>query len=99
MSWLIVRLCGCALVGLTLVAARVVAQAGHAEHAALPPSFSQPIPLHPKALGSFTRPISSSVPDVQAYFDQGMQMKYAFAAIDAARSFREAARRDPACAM
>ena len=94
-----VRLGGCTLLGLTFGAALVVAQAEHADHATLPPSFNQPIPLHPKALGSLTRPISSSVPEVQAYFDQGLQMKYAFAEIDAARSFREAARRDPACAI
>ncbi len=99
MSRWVARVGGCVLVGGILGVALVRAQAGHTEPAALPPSFSQPIPLHPKALGSFTRPISSSVADVQAYFDQGMQMKYAFAEIDAARSFREAARRDPACAI
>ena len=82
-----------------LALAPLAGQDGHAEHAALPPQFNEPIPLHPKALGPFTRRIASTIPDVQAYFDQGMQMKYAFAEMDAARSFREASRRDPACAM
>ncbi len=90
---------GCAVLGLVIAAAVLAAQDDHADHAPLPPSFNQPIPLHPKALGSFTRPISSRASGVQAYFDQGMQMKYAFAEMDAARSFREASRRDPTCAM
>jgi tetratricopeptide (TPR) repeat protein len=87
------------LLGVTTGSAVLAAQDGHEDHAALPPSFSQPIPLHPKALGPFTRRISSVVPEVQAYFDQGMQMKYAFAEMDAARSFREASRRDSTCAI
>ena len=82
-----------------ITAGSVAAQESHGGDQPLPPSFSQPIALHPKALGPFTRAIASSVPDVQAYFDQGMQMKYAFAELDAARSFREASRRDPACAV
>ena len=89
-----------ATVAVALAAPRSEArQAGHAEHSPLPASFDTPIPLYPKALGPFTRPIASRVADVQAYFDQGMQMKYAFAEMDAARSFREAARRDPACGI
>jgi len=87
------------LVFLAMGTAGLAAQENHGDHAPLPASFNQPIALHPKALGPFTRPITSSVPDVQAFFDQGMQMKYAFAEMDAARSFREASRRDPACAI
>ena len=67
--------------------------------ASLPAAFNEPIPLFPAALGTFTRPISSSNPEAQAYFDQGFQMMYAFAKEDAARSFREAWRRDPNCAI
>ena len=67
--------------------------------AALPEIFNEPIPLYPAALGEFTRPISSSNTEAQAYFDQGFQMMYAFAKEDAARSFREAWRRDPNCAI
>ena len=65
----------------------------------LPESFADPIPLYPAALGKFTRPISSSNQDAQAYFNQGFQMMYAFAKEDAARSFREAQKRDPECAI
>ena len=53
----------------------------------------------PAALGEFTRPISSSDAEAQAYFDQGVQMMYAFTKEDAARSFREAPERDPNCAI
>ena len=67
--------------------------------ASLPEAFSEPIPLYPAALGTFTRPISSSNQEAQAYFDQGFQMMYAFAKQDAARSFREAWHRDPNCAI
>jgi hypothetical protein len=65
----------------------------------LPKSFSEPMPLYPKALGKFHRPISSMNPEAQAYFDQGFQLMYAFGKQDATRSFREAEKRDPNCAI
>lgn len=64
-----------------------------------PAGFDEPIPLYTNALGSFARPISSSSPQAQAYFDQGFQMMFAFAKPEAARSFREAQRHDPDCAI
>ncbi len=69
------------------------------EAPALPDSFNEPMPLYTAALGPFTRPISSSNEEAQAYFDQGFQMMYAFTKEDAARSFREAQKRDPNCAI
>ena len=69
------------------------------EDPSLPDVFSEPMPLLSKALGEFTRPISSADPAAQAYFDQGFQMMYAFAKQDATRSFREAWKRDPDCAI
>jgi len=51
------------------------------------------------ALGSFTRPITTEVHHAQAYFDQGVQMLFAFTPADAVRSFQEAQRQDPLCAM
>jgi tetratricopeptide (TPR) repeat protein len=65
----------------------------------LPKSFSEPMPLYPKALGKFHRPISSANTEAQAYFDQGFQLMYAFGKQDATRSFREAEKRDPNCAI
>ena len=70
-----------------------------ADSAKLPEIFNEPIPLFEKGLGEFTRKISSKNKDAQAYFNQGFQMMYAFAKQDAARSFREAHKRDPNCAI
>jgi tetratricopeptide (TPR) repeat protein len=61
--------------------------------------FSEPIPLYSSALGPFHRPTSSTVEEAQAYFDQGFQMMYAFAKIEAIRSFRESWKKDPECAI
>ena len=63
--------------------------------AGLPKNFNESMKLFPKALGKFTRPISSKNSEAQAYFDQGFQLMYAFGKMDAARSFREAEKRDP----
>ena len=66
-----------------------------------PPEFDEPMPLHHdgKGLGPFSRSITTTSHEAQLYFDQGVQLLYAFAPIEAARSFREAWKRDPDCAM
>jgi tetratricopeptide (TPR) repeat protein len=74
------------------------ADAQHGE-GALPHDFDQPIRLYTVGLGTFTRPISSNNPEAQAYFNQGFQLMYAFARAEAGRSFREAEKRDPNCAI
>ena len=65
----------------------------------LPPDFDEPIRLYTVGLGTFTRPISSSNAEAQAYFNQGFQLMYAFAKVEAGRSFRDAQKRDPQCAI
>jgi tetratricopeptide (TPR) repeat protein len=65
----------------------------------IPKYVRDPIPLYTAGLGPFHRPISSKNKEAQAFFDQGMQMMYAFARLDAVRSFREAWKRDPECAI
>jgi tetratricopeptide (TPR) repeat protein len=65
----------------------------------VPKYVRDPIPLMSAALGPFTRPISTKNSDAQKFFDQGFQMMYAFARLDAVRSFREAWKRDPECAI
>ena len=65
----------------------------------LPPFLAEPMPLYKVGLGSFSRKISSSNAEAQAYFDQGFQLVYSFGKYDAIRSFREAWKRDPECAM
>ena len=87
-----------------LVAANVTAggQEQGAQSAARKTLFelhTQPIEIYKTGLGTFTKPISSSSKEAQAFFDQGFQMMYAFAKSEAIRSFREAWKRDPDCAI
>jgi len=65
----------------------------------LPKYVAEPISLFTTGLGTFTRPISSRNAEAQKFFDQGFQMMYSFARLDAVRSFREAWKRDPNCAI
>lgn len=50
-------------------------------------------------LGDLHRPITTTVPEAQAYFDQGLRLTYAFNHSEAIQSFEEALRLDPSCAM
>ncbi|MEQ1911547.1 MAG: hypothetical protein ABMA15_22210, partial [Vicinamibacterales bacterium] len=59
----------------------------------------EPIDLYKAGLGTFARPMSSKNAEAQAFFNQGFQMMYAFAKPEAVRSFREASKRDPDCAI
>jgi tetratricopeptide (TPR) repeat protein len=61
--------------------------------------LEEPMPYMPAALGPFTHAISSKHAEAQAFFDQGFQMRYAFGRTEAIRSFREAWKRDPDCAI
>ncbi len=63
------------------------------------PAFQQPIDYIPSALGPHSWKITTSSEMAQKYFDQGLQMRYAYGMNDAARSFRQAHREDPDCAM
>lgn len=70
-------------------------------HQGGPPSTggrSDAVPLF-SGLGDYHRPIRTRSPDAQRYFDQGFRLVYAFNHDEAGRSFREAARLDPECAM
>jgi tetratricopeptide (TPR) repeat protein len=50
-------------------------------------------------LGNLHRPVTTRTPDAQKFFDQGLTLVYGFNHAEAVRSFREAARLDPDCAM
>ena len=65
----------------------------------VPERYAEPIELFKIGLGPFTRKISSTNKEAQAFFDQGMQMEFAFDKVDAVRSFRESWKRDPDCAI
>jgi len=89
-----------------VVGGGVTPAAGQAPAAGQPPPvpsiygrYTQPIQLFEVGLGTFSKPMSSSSREAQAFFDQGFQMMYAFAKPEAVRSFREAWKRDPDCAI
>jgi len=52
-----------------------------------------------KGLGDHHHPISTKNPRTQVFFDQGINLLFGFNHAEAIRSFREAARLDPDCAM
>lgn len=73
------------------------ASGGHAGmHAG---QYAAPIDLISAALGAYTWPVTTDSEMAQAYFDQGMQLRYAYNVDEAARSMVEAQRLDPGCAM
>lgn len=76
------------LTGLLVTVCPTVAQA--------PPGATAPLL---EGMGTHHRPINTEAAMAQRYFDQGLVLSYAFNHAEAARSFREAARLDPACAM
>ncbi|QDV35072.1 tetratricopeptide repeat protein [Tautonia plasticadhaerens] len=50
-------------------------------------------------LGPYSRPVTTSSEAAQRYFDQGLNLLFAFNHEEAARSFRQAAELDPSCVM
>ena len=78
-----------------LSAAPVLAQ----DDPELPEQYRDPIPFYPEVLGPYTFEISSKNAEAQKFFDQGIQLMYSFAKVDAVRSFREAWKQDPNCAI
>lgn len=96
-----------ALLSILLAIAWLACTPGHTQEATRQPTgleryierYKEPIQLYKRGLGTFTRPISSRNAEAQAFFDQGFQMMYSFAKPEAVRSFREAWKRDPDCAI
>lgn len=52
-----------------------------------------------KGIGNVHFPITTSKPDAQKFFDQGINYLYSFSWFESERSFRTAAKFDPDCAM
>src|SRR3954468_24643826 len=52
-----------------------------------------------KDLGTYTRKVTTKNPKAQAYFNQGLAFIHGFNHASAIRSFQEAAKADPDCAM
>jgi tetratricopeptide (TPR) repeat protein len=84
-----------------LLAVHPAVAAGQHDHPGGPSAAAEApdMPLLETVLGPYSRPITTRSPLAQAYFDQGMQMVYAFTYSVAIRSFQEAQRQDPQCAM
>ena len=57
-----------------------------------------PVPLY-EGLGGLSREVTTSSPEAQRYFDQGLAFLYACNHDEAIRSFRRAGELDPGCAM
>ena len=67
-------------------------------HATHEQQSAQQVPLYTD-LGNYSHKISTTVPETQAYFDQGIRETFNFNHAEAIRSFEEAARHDPNCAI
>lgn len=64
-----------------------------------PPGYDgRLVPLF-EGLGQIHYPVTTTSKLAQRYFDQGLLLAYGFNHAEAARSFQEAARQDPDCAM
>lgn len=81
--------------GKTAPVAPTAAQSPRADSA----NWSTPKPPLFEGLGGYTWSVTTSVPEAQKYFDQGLAFLYGFNHDEAARSFAYAAELDPACAM
>ncbi len=72
--------------------------AGLSVSRAAEPARAASVPLFP-GLGSYRRKVTTRSPLAQRYFDQGLNFLFAFNHDQAIRSFEQAAREDPDCAM
>ncbi len=89
-------LCLCAVLHLAPPAHGQEIHVGHDEvdHEAV----DHGVPLY-GTLGAHSRSVTTSSERAQAYFDEGMQLMYAFGTSTARRSFQAARQEDPECAM
>lgn len=92
MMWIQCRAVVCVLPFLSAVVCRT--------QEALAPKAALDAPAHRyDGYGKFHRAITTNSPEAQAWFDQGMLLLYGFNHDEAIRSFHEAAKVDPQCAM
>ena len=89
---------------LLVAAPRLALAAQHEGHDAPPAGWvpaeilHRPVPLR-KGIGSVHDPVSTSSPQAQTFYDQGLAYLHSYVWIEAARSFHQALRLDPSCAM
>src|SRR5882724_8031764 len=92
LSAILLVVAGCAMQGQD-TAVQGQAHGDHSGHAA------DARPVLYDSLGSYHQTITTSSPQAQTYFDQGLRLVYGFNHLEAQRAFKEAARLDPRCAM
>ncbi|HEX5735574.1 MAG TPA: hypothetical protein VF131_22295 [Blastocatellia bacterium] len=80
---------------ISLLLFQALALAQHQNHT---PAESKPIPLV-SGLGEHHHPVTTSNPEAQRFFNQGLTFVYAFNHEEAVRSFKRAAELDPNLAM
>lgn len=88
-----------AVVALISLFPPIAATRATAQEVEYPAGFEEEATYYSDALGPLTRQITTTSARAQQFFDQGVQMMYAFTPLRAARSFRQAQREDPDCAM
>jgi tetratricopeptide (TPR) repeat protein len=95
-----VSLAFAALLFLGVAATRLDAQhEGHEAAIRVPEEILQrPLPLR-QGIGKVHEAVTTSSPEAQAYYDQGLAYLHSFVWIEAARSFHQALRLDPSLAM
>ena len=93
------RLPAIAIIAVVASLAAAAARPAAPQEVEYPAGFDEEATYYADALGPLTRTITTSSAEAQKFFDQGVQMMYAFTPLRAARSFRQAQREDPNCAM
>ena len=85
---------------LVVLAGAAVATAGSPSQGAETPAAAPALAAEP-LFGNlpYHRPVTTSSPEAQRYFDQGLNLLYGFNHDEAIRSFAAATRLDPDCAM
>ena len=83
-----------------LVAVSIPSQAAapHNKHMSMAKPGT-PIQLVPEALGTYEWQISTDSPEAQAFFNQGMQLRWAYNMPESVASMVRARELDPTCAM
>ncbi|MFO1052563.1 MAG: redoxin domain-containing protein [Planctomycetota bacterium] len=72
---------------------------GHSQHGVAYDEGPRQRPWHMDGIGSAPFAITTSVPEVQQWFDQGNALLHSFAYYEAERAFRWCVKLDPDCAM
>lgn len=89
-------------IALSLGCAQLVAAdegSGHSSHGSAFDTGLRQRPWHMEGIGHTHFPVTSSISEVQAWFDQGNTLLHSFWFEEAERSFRWCAKLDPDCAM